>query len=172
MVPILFLWRGEFLPDSRGDRPSIKEVLVKFDYLGFLVFAAAVVALLLGLQFGGSRYSWSDKRTISSLAIASILFLAFAATEWWKGSDAILPALIIRKRVVWLSLISTATLDGAYFILVYQVFRLLYKTTATLANFYSYLHRSPSGFGPSLSCRPATLVFAFFHYWHPVSLEI
>ncbi|KAK3174858.1 hypothetical protein OEA41_002104 [Lepraria neglecta] len=102
-------------------KSSLKEVLVKFDYPGIAVFAAAVVALLLGLQFGGSSYSWSDGRTIASLTIAGVLFLISAAIESWKGSDAIVPGKIIGNRVVSLSSIYTSTLDGAYFILTYQI---------------------------------------------------
>lgn len=102
---------------SRDDKPSLKKVLVKFDYPGIAVFAAAIVALLLGLQFGGSSYSWSDGRTIALLTVAGVLFLIFVAIESWKGSNAIVPGKIIGNRVVSLSSIYTSTLDRAHLIL-------------------------------------------------------
>ena len=101
----------------RDDKPSLKKVLVKFHYPGIAVFAAAVVALLLGLQFGGSSYLWSDGRTIASLTVAGVLFLIFATIESWKGSDAIVPGKIIGNRVGSLSSIYISTLDGAHLIL-------------------------------------------------------
>ena len=159
------------MPGSRDDKPPLKEILVKFDYPGIAVFAAGVVALLLGLQFGGSSYSWSGGRTIASLTVAGALFLIFAAIEWWKGSDALVPGKIIGNRVVSLSSIYTSTLDGAYFILVYQVCRPLHPKCRSISNLYSHSRRFPCGFNPSLVSPLATPVIVFSRSWHPVSLQ-
>jgi MFS family permease len=121
VIPILVLWRGKFLSALDDGQSSTKIALLKFDYLGILSFAAAIVALLLGLQLGSSNQSWSDGRTIAVLTLAIVLMLIFAAVEWWKGDNAILPKGIAGERVVLLSSIYTATLDGAYFVLAYQV---------------------------------------------------
>jgi hypothetical protein len=121
LAPVLFFWKGKFLPPSKDDTPTAREVFAKLDYHGIVVFTAAVVALLLGLQFGGLTYKWSDRRTVASLVVAGVLFIVFSAIEWWKGDNAILPGKIIGSRVVCLASIYTATLDGAYFILTYQV---------------------------------------------------
>lgn len=133
LIPVLYLWKGTFLPVSKDDKPSMKKIMVRFDYLGIVLFAAAVIALLLALQFGGSSYSWSDGRTIASLTTSGVFFLAFAAVEWWKGSDAMVPGKVIGKTVVSFSLIFTATLDGSYFTLTYQVCRILLGNATRLA---------------------------------------
>lgn len=118
---VLFLWRGKFQPESKDDAPSLKEVFAKFDYLGVLVFGAAVVTLLLGLQFGGAVYTWSNWRTIVSLTVAGCLYLLFGIVQWWKGTNALVPWGIISNRTMFFSMAYSATLDGAYFILTYGV---------------------------------------------------
>ena len=131
LIPVLIIWRGRILPGSRNEKPSPKEVLLTFDYSGMAVFAAGIVALLLGLQFGGSTYSWSDGRTIASLTVAGVLSLMFVAIEWWEGDNAIVPGEVIGNRTVSLSSIYSATLDGAYFILTYQVSRPLHQNSVS-----------------------------------------
>ena len=92
-----------------------------FDYLGVCSFAGFIVALLLGLQFGGSSYSWSDRRTIACLSVASVLSISFAIIEWRRGNNALVPMNIISNKVVNLSPFYNFMLDGAYFVLTYQV---------------------------------------------------
>ena len=169
MIPVLLLWKGSFIPDSGDDKPRVKEILRKFDYPGILIFAAAVVALLLGLQYGGSSYSWSDGRTISSLTVAGMLFLVFTAVEFWKGSEAIVPVEIIRNRVVSLSTIYTATLDGAYFIMTYQVCIPPKAGCRCLISRYLYSCRSRYGFNRSLGSQHGILDIEFCPSSYPVS---
>lgn len=91
------------------------------DYPGIVIFAAAIIALLLGLQFGGSTYTWSDRRTIACLVVTGVLALILVLVEWRKGDKAIIPANVLCKREVSLSCLYTVGVDGAYFILTYQV---------------------------------------------------
>jgi len=171
LVPVLFLWRGKFVPESRDDKPPLKEVLANFDYPGMIVFAAAIVALLLGLQFGSTSYSWSDGRTIASLTVAGVLSLIFVAIEWGKGNNAIVPRRIIRNRVVSLSSIYTSTLDGAYFVMTYQVCGSLQPKLHSVNSSHSRPRRFPCGSNQSLASLPAILVFVFFRSSHFVSSQ-
>lgn len=124
--PVIILWRKRLtkMPKHKKDAQKISTLyqsLANIDYIGIVVFAGAVTSLLLGLQYGGSVYSWSDRRTIACLVIGIALSLGFVLVEWWKGDDAIVPPKVIRDRVVILSSVFTATLDGAYFVVTYQV---------------------------------------------------
>jgi hypothetical protein len=113
----LFYSFGEedFCLNPKMMRHPSKEVFTKFDYIGVLVFAAAVITLLLGLQLG-AVYTWS-----TSLAMAGFLYLVFSLVQWWKGADALVPWGIISNRTMFFSMAYSATLDGAYFILAYGV---------------------------------------------------
>ena len=48
------------MPEVDDDRSPIKTALLKLDYIGMVIFAAATVALLLALQFGGYFYRWKN----------------------------------------------------------------------------------------------------------------
>jgi hypothetical protein len=112
------------MPKHKKDAQNISSTyqnLANIDHIGIIVFAGAVTSLLLGLQYGGSVYSWSDRRTIACLVVGVGLSLGFVLIEWCKRDDAIVPPQVIRDRVVVLASIFTATLDGAYFVVTYQV---------------------------------------------------
>jgi MFS family permease len=166
MVPVLILWRGHFTLELKDRNASLAKVLARVDYLGILVFIAAVVMLLLGFQFGGSSYSWSDKRTVASLTVAGALALIFSAIQWWKGSNALVPKNILGMRVVLLSSLYSAALDGAYFILAYQVRKI---SSPSVLRVLIYLHRSLFGSRLFLVSQLATQATAFCHFWHRVS---
>ncbi|PQE20372.1 major facilitator superfamily transporter protein [Rutstroemia sp. NJR-2017a BBW] len=109
-----------------------------------VVFTAAVVALLLGLQFGGSTYSWSDRRTVASLTVGGVIFVLFAAIEWWKGGNAILPGNIIRSRVVplWFQAIyGLSARDSSYRIIPLIASCIIASMTGTtLTGKFRYYH--------------------------------
>jgi hypothetical protein len=142
---VIFLWRKRLTqkPKHKKDAqniPSPYQSLANIDHIGIVVFAGAVTSLLLGLQYGGSVYSWSDGRTIACLVIGVALSLGLLLIEWWKGDDAIVPPQAIRDRVVVLTSIFTATLDGAYFVVTYQV-RTLFsqRKNSSNPNNYTYM---------------------------------
>lgn len=82
---------------------GLKQSLTKFDVWGISTFAAAIVCLLLALQFGGPNNQWSDARTIGTLTLAPFFFIAFALVQYWKKKDALLPQSVIVNRVAALS---------------------------------------------------------------------
>lgn len=170
VVPVLLIWKGRFMPEVDDDRPPIKTALLKLDYIRMVISAATTTALLLALQFGGSTYTWSDGRTIASITTRLALFFVFVIFERFKGNDALVPNMIAWTRVVMLSSIYTSTLDGAYFILVYQI------CTKLSSNMYNrgprlYQSRYPYGFNQYLGSRLAIRVTASCHFLHLVSLQ-
>ncbi|QKX56011.1 uncharacterized protein TRUGW13939_03110 [Talaromyces rugulosus] len=68
-----------------------------------------------------ANIDYIDGRTIACLVIGIALSLSFMLVEWWKGDYATVPPKVIKDRVVILSSVFTATLDGAYFVVTYQV---------------------------------------------------
>lgn len=91
------------------------------DPFGTVALIAAVICLLLALQLGGSRYSWSDGRIIALLVVFGVLALMFIAIQVWQGEDATVPQRIIKQRSVagtsWFAFCT----GGAFFILVYYI---------------------------------------------------
>ncbi|TGO24600.1 hypothetical protein BPAE_0099g00360 [Botrytis paeoniae] len=165
LAPVLFLWKGKFVHPSKNGKPTTREVFAKFDYPGIIAFTAAIVALLLGLQFGGSSYKWSDRRTI----VSGVLFVSFFLLEWWQGDNAILPSKILGTRVVALASVYTATLDGAYFVLMYQI-PLWFQTIYGLSARESGYRIIPLVASCILAGIVGTVLTGKLRYYHPFML--
>ncbi|KAI0407026.1 major facilitator superfamily domain-containing protein [Xylaria palmicola] len=85
------------------------------DLAGFLLFAPAILQLLLALQYGGNQYAWNSSQVIG-------LFVGFASTltvwSFWnyrKGDDGLLPVSLLRRKLVW-----TAGTFQAFFLAAIQ----------------------------------------------------
>lgn len=80
-----------FIPRSRDLQPR-----VRFDWAGFGLFAAAVLALLGGLSFG-NRTGWTSPPIIGLLATAVVL--AFAFTMWERRCASPMVDLALFRRI-------------------------------------------------------------------------
>jgi MFS family permease len=69
---------------SLGWRERLKE----FDVYGTLVFIPAIICLLLALQWGGTKYPYSDGRIIALFVIFGVLISIFIAIQFWKQDSA------------------------------------------------------------------------------------
>ncbi|KAI1415123.1 MFS general substrate transporter [Hypoxylon sp. FL1857] len=89
------------LPVSRlsEKRMSLLERVLDIDFVGFLAFAAGSLMFLIGLQWGGTVYSWNSPTVIGlmcgGVATFGILGFWFA----YKGDAALLPPRLLRNRV-------------------------------------------------------------------------
>jgi putative effector of murein hydrolase LrgA (UPF0299 family) len=66
-----------------------KERAGQLDLLGTLFFMPAIVSLLLALQWGGSKYEWSDGRIIALFVLFGVLIIAFVGIQIWKQDSAV-----------------------------------------------------------------------------------
>lgn len=98
-----------------------KEQIQKFDLHGTALFLPAIVCLLLALQWGGSKYAWSNGRIIALLVIFTVLAIGFGAIQIWKQEDATVPPRVLKNRNVWGSAFFGAMLGAAFFVLVYYL---------------------------------------------------
>jgi MFS family permease len=77
-----------------------RENLQQFDIWGTLVLLPMVVCLLLALQWGGSKYDWSDGRVIAMLVISAVLCLVFVWIQHHLQDWATLPPRVLRYSTV------------------------------------------------------------------------
>lgn len=114
---LCFFKSSKALKDSKG----WKEQLAEIDLLGSFFFLPAIISLLLALQWGGTKYPWSDGRIIALFVVFGVLILIFIGVQW-KGQDrATVPPRLIKNRNVWGSAWYALAIGAAYFILVYYV---------------------------------------------------
>lgn len=109
------------LPKRNIPKMSIWQQLGQMDLPGTSVFIPAVVCLLLALQWGGSKYAWSNGRIIALFIVFGILIIAFVGIQIWKGEAATVPPRIMKMRNIWTSSFFVVCLAGSFFSLVYYI---------------------------------------------------
>lgn len=73
----------------------------KLDVIGFVFFAGAAIQLLLALQFGGTKHSWSSSQVIGLFCGSGATLLAFIFVEYRRGQNAMIPLQLIKRRFLW-----------------------------------------------------------------------
>lgn len=77
--------------------------LKKLDPLGFVLIAPAVISLLFALEWGGTKYAWSNGRIIALLVISGALGSAFIVSQARRKEKATVPPRILLNRSVFAS---------------------------------------------------------------------
>ncbi|OAA77138.1 Major facilitator superfamily domain, general substrate transporter [Akanthomyces lecanii RCEF 1005] len=96
-------------------------VIQQFDPIGTVLFVASILCLLIALQWGGSKYPWSDGRVIALLTVFGISSIAWAFTQWKMGENATVPLRIARQRSVAFSTFYIFTASAAFVIPIYYL---------------------------------------------------
>lgn len=100
---------------------SAKEKLKQFDIVGTVVLIAALVCLLLGLQFGGSTYPWSDGRVIALLVVAGALAITFVFIQVFSRRSRVIPPSIAKNRSVWFAIGYAMCITGGIYVAILYV---------------------------------------------------
>ena len=93
----------------------------QFDPIGTIFFLPAIVCLLLALQWGGSKYPWSNGRIIALFVLAGVLLIGFVIVQIWKGESATVPPRIFWQRSIVAGAYFGLCLGGAFFIFIYYL---------------------------------------------------
>ncbi|KAL8781664.1 MAG: hypothetical protein Q9213_005906 [Squamulea squamosa] len=88
------------IPSPEGAASTRMEKVKKLDPLGNLFFLPAMVCLLLAVQWGGSRYDWSNGRIVALLVLFGVLIVIWFGTQIHAKGNATLPLHILRQRSV------------------------------------------------------------------------
>jgi hypothetical protein len=97
------------------------EQLDHMDLPGAAVFLPGVVCLLLALQWGGSKYDWSNGRIIALLVLAGILLITFVVLQIIRGEKATVPPRIFKNRSIFGSAFYAFCIGGAFFVVLFYV---------------------------------------------------
>ncbi|KAK8168109.1 major facilitator superfamily domain-containing protein [Phyllosticta citrichinensis] len=95
--------------------------LNEFDLTGTLVFLPGIVCLLLALQWGGSKYEWSNWRVIVCFVFFGVLIGIFIAIQIQKQEKATVPPRVFKNRTVWSCAYFGAMLGAGFFIMTYYL---------------------------------------------------
>ncbi|EKV13708.1 hypothetical protein PDIP_47360 [Penicillium digitatum Pd1] len=107
-----------FFKDSTSPKPRKSRVgqLKRMDPLGVLAFIPAIVSLLLCLQWGGTKYSWSNPRIIALFILFGVFGFTWCIIQIWKQDDATVPPRLLKNRNVLGAVIHATFLGGSFFV--------------------------------------------------------
>jgi MFS family permease len=92
-----------------------KQKLESLDPIGTVVFMPAIICCLLALQWGGTKYPWSDARIIVLFVMFGILSAVFIGIQFWKKDNATVPPRIMKQRTMAAAAWFAACLGASFF---------------------------------------------------------
>ncbi len=99
---ILFIFKSpKGSVSEEAHNASYKEKLLQMDLIGAGLILAAVVCLLLALQWGGVTNPWNSSEVIGTFVGFGLITIVFLVVEWWQGSRALILPRILKKREIW-----------------------------------------------------------------------
>jgi MFS family permease len=108
-------------PKALLTKNSFKDQVKELDLLGSVFFLPAIISLLLALQWGGTKYDWSNGRIIGLFVVFGVLILIFMGIQYWAQDKATIPPRLIKNRNVWGAAWYSMALGAAFFVMTYYV---------------------------------------------------
>ncbi|KAK4038051.1 major facilitator superfamily domain-containing protein [Parachaetomium inaequale] len=145
------------LPDSSTDPESSdtanatacqKSKLRRIDFKGSILFALAILALLLPIELGGVKLPWSHPAIFALFGLSAVLLFVFVAVET-RQEEPILPLEIFHQRDAVFSFAIIGLQSAAQLGLMFSV-PLYFQITARASNTVSGAHLVPAVFGNAL----------------------
>ncbi|KAJ7056685.1 putative MFS multidrug transporter [Mycena amicta] len=118
---MIFLFRMPHSADRKPQEMTLWARINQFDPLGTIVFIPSIVSLLLALQWGGSKYDWSNPRIIALFVVFAVLIIAFVVIQLWRQDNATVPPRVFRQRSIWSGAYFALCLGAGFFILVFYL---------------------------------------------------
>ncbi|KAJ0423131.1 major facilitator superfamily domain-containing protein [Aspergillus carlsbadensis] len=143
---------------------GVKETFWQMDPIGMLFFLPSMICLLLALQWGGSKYPWSDARVIALFAIFGVLFLTFVAVQIYEQDRATIPPRLFSNRNIWGASLYALGLGGSFMVFTYYLpiwFQAIKNASATMSGVLNLPMLGVIAFCTVLS---GFLVTVFGHY--------
>ncbi|MFC4456914.1 MFS transporter [Pseudonocardia nematodicida] len=115
--------------------PTLIRDDIRIDYLGALLIAAGVSALLLWISLGGTQFAWASPTSFAIVG-AGLALLTLAVVVERRAADPVVPPFLFRDRTVVLATVASIFVGVAMFgstIFLSQYFQLARGATATEA---------------------------------------
>lgn len=101
---------------KHGQREKKMDFVKKFDYVGTLLYAAGLTMFLLGLSWGGTKYSWTSAEVLSFIIIGFSSLVAFVCWELFMDlKEPLVPMSLFRHRPWVVSALLTGIGAGVYY---------------------------------------------------------
>lgn len=97
----------------RTDGKTKMQLIGELDYVGILLFMAGGILFLLGINFGGRQYAWSDAATIAPIIIGLACYVALGFWEAYADLKyPLLPPRLFKKIRAFVMVIVVCFVGG------------------------------------------------------------
>lgn len=163
------------IPEQRA-KPPLRKFLAmpglarKFDLMGTVILAPAVVMLLLALEFGGNDYPWNSSVVIGLFVGAVATFTVFVLWEWRvPGEDGIIPLSLFKHKVVVAACLTNMCIFGVTFIAA-NFIPIYFQSIQEASAFTSGVHLLPSIISQLITSVLSGIAVSKFGYYLPWSI--
>ncbi|TEY56427.1 hypothetical protein BOTCAL_0225g00070 [Botryotinia calthae] len=87
-------------PPRKISGMTVKQRILEIDLVGATFLMGAIISLLLALQWGGSKYPWSNSKVWGCLLGFGLLIIVFIIQQFRRGERATIPPRIFSQRTV------------------------------------------------------------------------
>lgn len=118
LIPIFLL-----LKHTEPAQPglTIRQQLVQLDLPGEALLFPCIICLLLGLQWGGSTYPWSDGRIIALFVLFGVLLIGFVVVQIFTQKTATIQGRVIKNRSIIGGMWFVICLASAMMMMIYYL---------------------------------------------------
>ncbi|KAG4107276.1 MFS general substrate transporter [Neocallimastix lanati (nom. inval.)] len=124
------------------EKSSFIEKFKRIDFLGTFTLIACLVVALLGLNWGGAKYSWKSPTIITLFIVSFALLIFYIIIEFKFAKEPITPPVLFKYRNITASSV-TNFLEGIIFLNVINTLPLLYQDGRLFSATYSGLRLVP-----------------------------
>ncbi|KAH8819909.1 general substrate transporter [Xylogone sp. PMI_703] len=87
-----------FLRVAKPADLTLREKILRIDFVGNAIFVASTIAVLIGITWGGAVYSWQSYHVLVPLILGFVGLGLFVAYEWTLAKNPSLPKAAIMNR--------------------------------------------------------------------------
>ncbi|KAH7136348.1 major facilitator superfamily-domain-containing protein [Dactylonectria macrodidyma] len=139
LVAMLLCWI--LLPESTssstvGRNVNMRSSLARIDGLGAFFLGSGILALMLPLEIGGQKVSWTHPLVFSLVGTGIVLLFFFVRVEAVWAKEPIFPLRLFRQRNVTMAYFIVGAQNGAQLGMMYSVpiyFQVTQRVSSTIA---------------------------------------
>ena len=104
---------------AKPQKVSMKEKLLQMDFPGVLIFLAALVCLILALQWGGVSESWGSANVVGTIVGFVVIGIVFVALEIYQGERALIVPRLLKQKTMMLLACYQITAAAGFMLFMY-----------------------------------------------------
>jgi hypothetical protein len=165
----IFFFLVHLRPAETELRPIVQKIK-GLDATGLTLFAAAMIMLLLALNWGGTAYPWNSSTIIGLLVGSGIAFGLFVPWQLYMKDDALVPPrLFTAHRNVALICLSAFFVNGPFQLVIYWL-PIWFQAVLGVSPTQSGIDYFPTVISDVLAALLGSGIVMSLGYWNPFLL--